>query len=280
MLIVSRIIALVLVSTRLVSFQDVECVGVELEGTKEAIEQALKEVDKDDGEFEEEEESEEEDADGQEEVEDDDELHWAMRDEDMRDKWQKRQKGKRILFGRPVWKKQKQQRDVKESLDDVILERFPVLIDVAPWEQSGIFSNEEETAVCFREYLWQPSLKHASNIYLTLLQIYLNPRKTTKNFEQRITSLVSSQSPSIPKANPCSSVKAKGGRGIKKIVEIEGAQEMCISPSSTDSGRSDGDTDDFIEEGVLVSSRLVSFQVATCMFDFCKINSFIHLTFP
>ncbi|KAJ4827536.1 hypothetical protein Tsubulata_030877 [Turnera subulata] len=264
---VSRIIALVLVSTRLVSFQDVEFVGVELEGTKKAIEQALKEVDKDDGEFEEEEESEEEDTDGQEEVEDDDELHWAMRDEDMWDKWKKRQKGKRMLFGRPVRKKQKQQRvflvpkkqqeesktkkkkhlsslriaanvdedefekwkrvvkgaeaerakngssfgntddgfhwdvdefddnvvksvefvdleemggvnrvvncvvhveDVKESLDDVILERFSVLIDVGPWEQSAEFEKKLMTLQKERE----------SNLgngrILSLLQIYLS----------------------------------------------------------------------------------------------------------
>ncbi|KAJ4851461.1 Vam6/Vps39-like protein [Turnera subulata] len=46
-----------------------------------------------------------------------------------------------------------------------------------------------------------------------------------------------------------SALETKGGRGIKKIAEIEGAQEMRISPSSTDSGRSDGDADDFIEEG-------------------------------
>ncbi|KAL7265228.1 hypothetical protein ACSBR1_003062 [Camellia fascicularis] len=47
---------------------------------------------------------------------------------------------------------------------------------------------------CDRVYepsLHQPSAKSYSNIYLTLLQIYLNPQKKTKNFEKRITNLVS-----------------------------------------------------------------------------------------
>lgn len=44
------------------------------------------------------------------------------------------------------------------------------------------------------------------------------------------------------------SFKAKGGRAGKKIAEIEGAQDMRLSPS-TDSSRSDGDTDEFSEEG-------------------------------
>ncbi|RVW51828.1 Vam6/Vps39-like protein [Vitis vinifera] len=68
---------------------------------------------------------------------------------------------------------------------------------------------------CDRVYesvLHQTSGKTSGNIYLTLLQIYLNPRRTTKNFEKRITSLVSSQNTSIPKVSSGTSVKAKGGR--------------------------------------------------------------------
>lgn len=95
----------------------------------------------------------------------------------------------------------------------------------------------------------QISGKTSGNIYLTLLQIYLNPQRTTKNFEKRITSLVSSQSTSIPRISSGSSVKAKGGRSAKKIAEIEGAEDMRVSLSSTDSGRSDGDADEPNEEG-------------------------------
>jgi tetratricopeptide (TPR) repeat protein len=104
---------------------------------------------------------------------------------------------------------------------------------------------------CDRVYesgLHQPSSKSYSNnnnIYVTLMQIYLNPRKTTKNFEQRITNLVSS----TPKANSWTTVKTKAGRFAKKIAEIEGAEDIRISASSTDSGKSDGDTDEVSEEG-------------------------------
>ena len=82
------------------------------------------------------------------------------------------------------------------------------------------------------------------------MQIYLNPRRTTKNFEKRITNLVSSQSTTtIPKVNSWTTVKTKAGRLAKKIAEIEGAEDTRISASSTDSGRSDGDADDLGEEG-------------------------------
>lgn len=87
----------------------------------------------------------------------------------------------------------------------------------------------------------QPPAKSSGNIYLTLLQIYLNPQKTTKNFEKRITNLVSSPNASIPKISSATSFKGKGGR--KKIASIEGAEDMRISPSNTDSSRSDGDAD-------------------------------------
>uniref|UniRef100_A0A5B7C9D0 Putative vam6/Vps39-like protein n=1 Tax=Davidia involucrata TaxID=16924 RepID=A0A5B7C9D0_DAVIN len=104
---------------------------------------------------------------------------------------------------------------------------------------------------CDRVYeslLHQHSVKSYSNIYLTLLQIYLNPRRTTKNFEKRITNLVSSQITGIPRVGSGTSIKTKGRLG-KKIAEIEGAEDIRISPSSTDSGRSDVDADDPIDEG-------------------------------
>ncbi|KHG02853.1 Vam6/Vps39-like protein [Gossypium arboreum] len=99
-------------------------------------------------------------------------------------------------------------------------------------------------AYCDRVYessVHQPPAKSSGNIYLTLLQIYLNPQKTTKNFEKRITNLVSSPNVSIPKISSATSFKGKGGR--KKIASIEGAEDMRISPSNTDSSRSDGDAD-------------------------------------
>ncbi|KAK4584285.1 hypothetical protein RGQ29_022143 [Quercus rubra] len=107
-------------------------------------------------------------------------------------------------------------------------------------------------AYCDRVYesvVHQPSVKSSGNIYLTLLQIYLNPWRTTKNFEKRITNIVSPLNTSIPKVVPGTSVKAKVGRGNKKIASIEGAEDMRVSQSSTDSSRSDGDVDESSEEG-------------------------------
>ncbi|KAL5099435.1 hypothetical protein RYX36_003762 [Vicia faba] len=96
---------------------------------------------------------------------------------------------------------------------------------------------------CDRVYSHQPSLKSSSNIYLLLMQIYLNPRKTTASFEMRIANLLSPQSTSISRAS-ATSIKSKGGRGTKKIAEIEGAEGTKVSLSSTDSSRSDEDTDE------------------------------------
>lgn len=81
------------------------------------------------------------------------------------------------------------------------------------------------------------------------MQIYLNPKKTTKNFEKRITNLVSSQSTSSQKSISGSAFRGKGGRSSRKIAAIEGAEDMRISHSSTDSSRSDGDAEESSEEG-------------------------------
>lgn len=105
---------------------------------------------------------------------------------------------------------------------------------------------------CDRVYestLQQQAGKSSGNIYLTLLQIYLNPRKTTKNFEKRISNIVSYPSTNISKVSSGSSVKAKVSRAAKKIAAIEGAEDMKIITSGTDSNRSDGDTDEPGEEG-------------------------------
>lgn len=59
--------------------------------------------------------------------------------------------------------------------------------------------------------------------------------------------MLSTQSPGIPKFGP-GTVKSKG-RLPKKIAEIEGAEDTRFSQSGTDSGKSDGDTDDAKEEG-------------------------------
>ncbi|VVA09721.1 PREDICTED: vam6/Vps39 [Prunus dulcis] len=105
---------------------------------------------------------------------------------------------------------------------------------------------------CDRVYeslVHQQSSRSSGNIYLTLLQIYLNPRRTTKNFEKRITNLVSPQNIGTPKVGSASTVKSKGGRGNKKIAAIEVADEIRVGQSSTDSSRSDGDADESSEEG-------------------------------
>ncbi|XP_027333753.1 vacuolar sorting protein 39-like [Abrus precatorius] len=94
----------------------------------------------------------------------------------------------------------------------------------------------------------QPSVKYSSNIYLVLLQIYLNPRRTTAGFEKRITNLLSPQNTTIPKVSSLTSVKSRG-RGSKKIAAIEGAEDTKVGLSSTDSGRSDGDADEYSESG-------------------------------
>ncbi|CAH9105671.1 unnamed protein product [Cuscuta europaea] len=103
---------------------------------------------------------------------------------------------------------------------------------------------------CDRVYE-QNSVKSPSNIYLTLLQIYLNPSKTTKNYENRITNLAtSSHSPGMLRLGPGPTAKLLKGNRSKKIAEIEGAEDTRISQSGTDSSRSDGDVDDASEEGV------------------------------
>lgn len=105
---------------------------------------------------------------------------------------------------------------------------------------------------CDRVYeslIHQQSSRSSGNIYLTLLQIYLNPRRTTKNFEKRITNLVSPQNIGTPKVGSANTVKSKGGRGNKKIAAIEVADDIRVGQSSTDSSRSDGDADESSEEG-------------------------------
>ncbi|XP_009409101.2 vacuolar sorting protein 39 [Musa acuminata AAA Group] len=112
---------------------------------------------------------------------------------------------------------------------------------------------------CDRVYeaaLHQPSRSYA-NIYLTLLQIYLNPRRAIKELEQRTENsfAVVPQSTGVQKSG---FIKVKGGRQSKKIAEIEGADDMRSSLSSTDSGRSDGDADEMTDEGdsIMLSQAL------------------------
>lgn len=120
-----------------------------------------------------------------------------------------------------------------------------------------------ELALSYCDRMYEAGLnqqygKAQGNIYLTLLQIYLNPRRTTKNIEKKITNLVSSPSNSNLVSSPSnsnlktgwSSLKAKGRGFSKKIAEIEGAEDTKIKASSSDGGgRSDFDSDDLNEEG-------------------------------
>ncbi|KAG5407777.1 hypothetical protein IGI04_013896 [Brassica rapa subsp. trilocularis] len=119
-------------------------------------------------------------------------------------------------------------------------------------------------AYCDRIYesvSFLPSGKPSSNIYLTLLQIYLNPKKSAKDFAKRIVALGSFESSDTTKMmESVLSSKVKGGRS-KKIVAIEGAEDMMRAglSSSTDSGRSDVDVEEPMEEGnstVMISEVL------------------------
>ncbi|XP_061336460.1 vacuolar sorting protein 39-like, partial [Gastrolobium bilobum] len=103
---------------------------------------------------------------------------------------------------------------------------------------------------CDRVYesMHKPSVKSPSNIYLMLLQIYLNPRGTTKSYEKRIKNLLSPQITTISKVSSKTLLKTRS-RGSKKIASIEVAEDTKSSLSSTDSGRSDTDGDEFTEEG-------------------------------
>ncbi|KAH1133672.1 hypothetical protein GYH30_012194 [Glycine max] len=103
---------------------------------------------------------------------------------------------------------------------------------------------------CDRVYecMHQPSSKNSNNIYLVLLQIYLNPRRTIAGFENIIKNLLSPQNKTIPKLTPTPSIKSRG-QGLKKIVAIEGAKDTKVSLSSTDNGRSHGDADEYNEGG-------------------------------
>ncbi|CAN6825308.1 unnamed protein product [Brassica oleracea] len=108
-------------------------------------------------------------------------------------------------------------------------------------------------AYCDRIYesiSYLPSGKPSSSIYLTLLQVYLNPKKSAKDFAKRIVALGSFESSDTTKMmESVLSSKVKGGRS-KKIVAIEGAEEIRAGlSSSTDSGRSDVDAEEPLEEG-------------------------------
>lgn len=113
---------------------------------------------------------------------------------------------------------------------------------------------EAALAYCDQVYEYashQSVSRVTSNIYLTLLQIYLNPRMANKEFEQRNFSSVSSVSSNMKTG----SSRTKAGRLSKKIVEIEKADQIRTSPSSTDSGRSDGDGEENIETGPIMMNE-------------------------
>ncbi|KAH9606456.1 hypothetical protein KSS87_002854 [Heliosperma pusillum] len=98
----------------------------------------------------------------------------------------------------------------------------------------------------YESQVHQSSAKVLSNVYLTLLQIYLNPR--TRNFEKRINNLVSAPNAEFRRVNSTAAIRGRG-RSTKKVVEIEGAEDVRFSSSNTESGRSDGDADEASDEG-------------------------------
>ncbi|KAI3919464.1 hypothetical protein MKW98_030175 [Papaver atlanticum] len=93
----------------------------------------------------------------------------------------------------------------------------------------------------------QRASKPSSNIYLTLLQIYLNPVRTTKEFENSIMDVDLPQSTGVN--HKVGSTKAKVGRIVKKIAQIDSAEDLRFSSSSIDSGRSDNDGDEPNQKG-------------------------------
>jgi Vam6/Vps39-like protein vacuolar protein sorting-associated protein 39 len=107
---------------------------------------------------------------------------------------------------------------------------------------------ERAVAYCDRVYEEREQQTSKSNIYFNLLQIYLNPRKAEKEFEQKYIPIASQYS-GIQKA--CAT-KLKGGHMGKKVVEIEGADEIRFRPSGTDSGRSDDDGEDVNDKGPIM----------------------------
>ncbi|KAJ4967639.1 hypothetical protein NE237_014340 [Protea cynaroides] len=100
-------------------------------------------------------------------------------------------------------------------------------------------------AYCDRVYYevgqHNPSSKSYSNIYQTLLQIYLNPSRATKEFVSQLRNLASHQHAGSQKLG---AAKVRVSRTGKKIAEIEGADDLRFNLSSTDSGRSDVDGDE------------------------------------
>ncbi|KAF5791362.1 putative transcription factor WD40-like family [Helianthus annuus] len=105
---------------------------------------------------------------------------------------------------------------------------------------------------CDRLYESEVNRKAEGNIYLILLQVYLNPQRTSTKIEKRVKKLVSSPRSRDSKVG-WSSIKGKG-RGLgKKIAEIEGAEDKRMKASSSDGGKSDfDDNDDIIEENSMV----------------------------
>ena len=84
------------------------------------------------------------------------------------------------------------------------------------------------------------SSRGSSSIYLTLLQIYLNPQSSTLELERKTKNF-------LPPIKPIQ-IRSRNGRGLKKIASIECSEDTSSTPSSTDSGRSDCDGDDMVEE--------------------------------
>ncbi|GJM96404.1 hypothetical protein PR202_ga13235 [Eleusine coracana subsp. coracana] len=108
-----------------------------------------------------------------------------------------------------------------------------------------------DRAVAYCDHVYEEGAQQPSksNIYFNLLQIYLNPRKVQKEFEQKTIPLAS-HFPGNQKVS--SATKVRMGRTGKKVVEIEGADDMRFSPSGTDSSRSDGDGDDVSDGGPIM----------------------------
>ncbi|KAG5028891.1 hypothetical protein JHK87_012405 [Glycine soja] len=117
----------------------------------------------------------------------------------------------------------------------IIVLKFSMLVlESCPSQTIDLFLSGNIPADMVSSYL----KKHSPNMQA----------RTIAGFENRIKNLLSPQNKTIPKLTPTPSIKSRG-RGLKKIVAIEGAKDTKVSLSSTDNGRSHGDADEYNEGG-------------------------------
>ncbi|KAL8231097.1 hypothetical protein R6Q57_000875 [Mikania cordata] len=109
---------------------------------------------------------------------------------------------------------------------------------------------------CDRVYESEVNQKATGNIYLILLQVYLNPQRNTKKIEKKINNLVSSPSSGDLKVG-WSSIKSKGRRLGKKIAEIEGAEDKRMKAYNSDGAKSEVENDFIVENSMIMPDEVL-----------------------